>query len=75
MTSIEKENKKKIIEKFHEIYLDLRADFEGKAPPSGVRKYKDGDNFRQDQECKQFDFENRSTLGQVFSPKNALRSA
>lgn len=54
MTSIEKENKRKIVEKFHEIHIDLKADFDGKAPPQGVRKFKEGDNFRQDQQCNHF---------------------
>jgi len=51
MTSIEKTNKKKIVEKFHEIHDDLKAEFEGKPVPKGIRRFNEGDKFREDQKC------------------------
>jgi hypothetical protein len=51
MTSIEKTNKKKIVEKFHEIHDDLKAEFEGKPVAKGIRRFNEGDKFREDQKC------------------------
>lgn len=51
MTTIEKENKRKIVEKFHEIHEDLKAEYEGKPVAKGIRRFNEGDKFREDQKC------------------------